>query len=774
MNNPPAPSRRRSHWPLLFAGIIALLVWLVAVLVAPADAADGVFSGGSFTWPVLGVLAVLAAGWLARSLIRARAAAKRLAAGIRRRLIQSGERFRALVEDGSYGTLICDKDSTIAYASPALQQLLGYPPAQLTGKTLDALLHPEDRVQWQAAMAYVGNSALPVLHRMGHADGSWRWIETRLRDLSAVPAVGGMVLNCLDVSAREHALREQRAAEQQLQIALDTSEVVLWDLHLASGAVRLSPQWAQLIGGPAGETRTHLDKLAAHVHADDVQPLLAALKKAVHGSSGVTRVEHRVRAADGHWRWIESVGRVVERDAGGRALRVAGVNIDIDTHKQAEAQIAQLVFHDVLTGLPNRRMLVDRVTQAIEHAARYGEPLALLQLDMLHFRQVNQELGRESGDAILRAVSARLSGVLRDGHTLAHLGSDEFAVSMPAIGSVERAAGAAQALIEALAAPFVLGQHELRISVNVGIAMFPADAADAAGLLRCAEAAVSQAKAASLGEVYFFDPQVERQTRRRQTLEHGLRAAIENGALMLAFQPIIDLRGGGTVGAEALVRWTHETYGVIAPDEIIPMAEEIGLIAPLGQWVLREACLHAARWQSTLLPDFRIAVNLSALQLAQPGLLEAVQEVLAQSGLKPGTLELEITEHHQLFDDWESLKTLQRLKLEAGVRLVIDDFGTGYSGLRSLRLLPLDKLKIDRSFVLSAVDNPADAALLAGIVAIALDLALETTAEGVENAAQLATVRKLGCDTVQGYLTGKPIPASVFTQHLADSLAQTA
>ena len=245
MNNPPAPSRRRSHSPLLFAGIIALLVWLVAVLVAPADAADGVFSGGSFTWPVLGVLAVLAAGWLARSLIRARAAAKRLAAGIRRRLIQSGERFRALVEDGSYGTLICDKDSTIAYASPALQQLLGYPPAQLTGKTLDALLHPEDRVQWQAAMAYVGNSALPVLHRMGHADGSWRWIETRLRDLSAVPAVGGMVLNCLDVSAREHALREQRAAEQQLLIALDTSEVVLWDLHLASGAVRLSPQWAQ-------------------------------------------------------------------------------------------------------------------------------------------------------------------------------------------------------------------------------------------------------------------------------------------------------------------------------------------------------------------------------------------------------------------------------------------------------------------------------------------------------------------------------------------------
>lgn len=763
--------------PLLLASLVALVAWVAVAVMVPVNSGSGVLNDGilPWLWLALGVLAVLAFAWSARSLMRARVAAKRLAARVRRLRLLSSERFRALVEDGSHGTLICDGGNTaIGYASPTLRQLLGYQPAQLVGKTLESLLHQEDLREWYQALARVGGTTLPLLHRMRHADGSWRWIETRLRDLSAMPAVGGMVLNCLDVSEREHALREQRAAEQQLQIALDTSEVVLWDLHLASGAVRLSPQWAQLVGGPPGETLTQLDRLAAQVHGDDLPLLLEALKKTVAGTSGTTRVEHRVRAADGHWRWIESVGRVVERDGAGRALRVAGVNIDIDSHKQAEAQIAKLVFHDGLTGLPNRRMLVDRMTQAIEHAARHGEQLALLQLDVRHFRQINQELGRETGDAILRAVGARLSGAMREGNTLAHIGGHEFAVSMPAIGSVERAASAARALIDALAAPFKLGEHELCIGANVGVAMFPADAADAAGLLRCADAATTQAKASSQGEVYFFDPGVESQTRRRQALEHGLRAAIDGGTLTLAFQPIVDLRGGGIVGAEALVRWTHDHYGVIAPDELIPMAEETGLIAALGQWVLREACLHAARWQATLMPEFRIAVNLSALQLAQPGLVEAVQAVLASSGLRPGSLELEITEHHQLFDDWQSLKTLQRLKLEAGARLVIDDFGTGYSGLRTLRLLPLDKLKIDRSFILSAAENPADAALLAGIVAIALDLALETTAEGVENEAQLASVRRLGCDTVQGYLTGRPIPASVFTQHLAESLAQPA
>ena len=755
--------------------LTCLLVLLVSLVSNPwflvADG-DGQYRGAlsQWAWLLASMFAIFATFVAARVLVRSGSDTPLAYDAPTLRRLMDGDRFRALVEDGAHCTLVCDASGAITYASPTLEHLLGFLPAQMLGKSLKELFQTREALDWDTLLVSAGDNPLPVLYQLRHADGSWRWIEMRLRDLSGVPAVAGMVLHCLDVSEREQAIAQRHAAEQRLQIALDASQVALWDLHLPTNTVRLSSQWAALVGGPPGERVMGLDQLWTSAHPEDMARLRDALTQTVMGSGPMTRVEHRFLTANGNWHWIESVGRVVERDGNGRALRLAGVNISIDSHKKVEATMAKLVSHDSLTGLPNRQVLLKRVSSAIERSSSSKQPLALMQVDVLHLRQINQSLGRETGDGLLRAIATRLAGCMHQGHTLAHIGSDEFAVSMPDIGDAKRAAIDAQALIACLADPFVVGGNELRIGANVGIAMFPLDAADAVGLLRCAEAAIAHSRSALQGEAFFFDVGMEQRTRRRQSLERRLRAAIEEGRLALAYQPIVCLRNGVTVGAEALVRWTDSEHGVVSPDELIPIAEEVGLIGALGEWVLRQSCIAAARWQSTITPDFRIAVNLSARQLAQPNLVEVVRDIIRESGIRQGTLELEITEHHQLFENWEGLKILQRLKHELGVRLVIDDFGTGYSGLRSLRLLPLDKLKIDRSFVHSAVGNSADAALLSGIVAIALDLALEITAEGVENDTQLACVRRLGCDTAQGYLTGKPLPASVFTRHLSESV----
>lgn len=700
----------------------------------------------------------------------------RRALGLSRHRVDPSARVRALVEEAPGCTLICNAELTVEYASDPLRPMLGHEPDQAVGTGLRQWLDAEGALKVDEAVAASrarNGEAVPMLLRMRHADGRWHWIEASLRDLRDRPAVAGIVLNCQDVGERELARQELARAQEQLNITLDSAQMALWDLDMASNEVRLSPQWSKLVASPPGETRSTLYELASRVHSEDLGGLRNALKGVLVGDVDVYRSEHRVRTDDGRWVWIESVGRVVERDAAGRALRLAGVNIDIGARRQAQAQLADYALHDALTDLPNRALLIDRVTQAISHAERHRETTALVLLDIDRFAHVNEVYGHDTGDALLCEVADRLRQPLVHGETLARVGADRFAVALPALAGSDQAAIATQALLQTLAAPFMAGGTAIGLSVSAGISICPLDGQDATALLRSADIALAQAKAAGPGQMQFCDPQMSARARRRMTLERDLRGAIERGDLSVAYQPVVHVASRRISGAEALARWIHPTEGEVSPAEFIPIAEASGLIIALGQWVLQQACAQARAWQRGIAPDFRIAVNLSPRQLQDRGLVAMVQATLAASGLLPGTLELEITESEVVGDDAQTLELLRRLQRDTGARLVIDDFGTGYASLAGLRRMPVDKLKIDRSFVEALTSDETDAALVAGILSMAQALLLDVTVEGVETPAQLARLAVMGCRTVQGHLLGKPMTAAELTRRLRAAAVPT-
>lgn len=765
--------RHRPTWVVVALGMATTLS---AALLARQSVMGAAPSSTTLPWLLmaLGFVATLAAAGSVHWLTRTRADAMRLALGMSRRLADSAERFRALVEEASDCTFICDDNAEIRYASPPLQQLLGRTPASVTGTELSTLWHPDDRPQLWAAMAMLRptqTTALPVRHRMRHTDGSWRWVETTLRDLRSRQTIGGIVFNCLDVNERELVRCELALSEQRLTVALEASQVALWELDVNSGRVTLSRQWAQLVGGPPGVTSARLDELEEMHHPDDLWPLSQALARTIKGQTPMYRADHQLRTVDGRWLWVESFGRVIERDSRGRALRMAGVTADISERKKAEAQIADLAYHDAMTDLPNRRLLTDRLTQAIALTSNKNTKVALLLIDIDRFAYVNESLGHEAGDVLLCAVADRLRLLLGNGETLARVGGDKFAIMLPSLRSGDEAVAMAQAVLQTMTIPFDGTSPPTSVSASVGVALCPNDGNDATSLLRGADIALAQAKAAAPGQYHLCDAQMSARSRRRVMIERELRLAIAQGTLELAFQPLVELASNRIVGAEALVRWIHPQEGNISPAEFIPIAEESDLIMSLGQWVLEQACLAARSWQRSIAPHFRIAVNLSPRQLTQTDLVQTVQAAQAQAGLAPGTLELEITESQLVNDDGHTLALLQRLKREAGVRLAVDDFGTGYSSFSSLRQLPVDKLKIDRSFVNGVASNKTDAVLITGILSIAQALALDVTVEGVETPAQLERLRELGCTVVQGYLVGHPMSVSDFTACLDRSLA---
>ena len=729
-------------------------------------------------WAVLvaGVLGSAAVAAMLRAAQRSRSRAKAYVAALKRRLAANEERFRALVADTHDCVAICAPDGAVRFATPPLEALLGVRAGGLQGRSLLELVHEDDRAALGEALARARaapGSGVALTARAQAGDGTWRRLESVLRDLTAQPGVDGLVVHCKDVTAREHVAEQLATSEQRLQTAINASRVSLWDFDVQRGRLHLSDQWARLLGDPEGEIDASAEAWLARTHPDERARVLQALELALKGVAPVYRIDHRVRCADGRWLWVESVGSVIERDANGRALRMAGTNIDITERKRAEERIEELAYRDVLTGLPNRLLLADRVAQAISQAEHHGDRVALLFIDIDQFKRINDSLGQHGGDRLLQAVAGRLAAGLREGDTLARYGGDEFIVALPAISDGAVASALAQQVLDTLAAPLAIGTQKLRIGASIGIALYPEDGRDAATLVHNADTAMSHAKAAGRGQIHFFQPDMTQRARRRLQLERDLHYALERGELAVAYQPLIDAGSGRIVGAEALMRWQHATVGEITPSEFIPIAEECGLIMPLGEWVLDRACMQARQWQREENPRFSIAVNLSVQQARQADLPEVVERALARSQLTRGTLELEITEGQLMQSDEATLATLERLRRGAGALLVVDDFGTGYSSLGYLRRLPIDKLKIDRSFVHDLATRPEDRALVAGIVSIARALDLGVTVEGVETREQFDRVHALGCGTVQGFLVGRPMPATDFSLLFAAERAQS-
>jgi diguanylate cyclase (GGDEF)-like protein/PAS domain S-box-containing protein len=462
--------------------------------------------------------------------------------------------------------------------------------------------------------------------------------------------------------------------------------------------------------------------------------------------------EIELKHADGSTIPAEILARTIRTAHGnGHDTRVLAVR-DIRERKEAEERIRHMAHHDALTGLPNRRMFMDRLVQVLARSKRDGTTVAVLCLDLDRFKHVNDLGGHAAGDELLRQVAKRLADSSRTEDTVARLGGDEFAVIQVGVAHPDGPGIMAERMVKAIGRPFDLGGQQTMIGTSIGIALHPGDGEEGEDLVRAADTALYRAKEAGRGTFRFFEAEMDVRLQERRLLERDLRQALAEEQLRVHYQPLADCGGGKIVGFEALVRWTHPERGPISPAQFIPLAEECGLIMPLGAWVMRRACTDAATWPS----DKLVAVNLSPAQFRHADLAKEILAVLKETGLPAERLELEVTESLLIDDPDRVLATLMILK-EAGVRISLDDFGTGYSSLSYLQRFPFDKIKIDRSFVSQMEKNADSMSIIRAVIALGKSLRIKVTAEGVESATQLNLLQQENCDLVQGYLLGKPM-----------------
>ena len=561
----------------------------------------------------------------------------------------------------------------------------------------------------------------------------------------------------LDAARRAVETAEARAAE--LRDAHRIARIGTWRRDLTTGTLTVSEEMHHLLGTDPRNFDLTPRTVLEFVHPDDREATAVALARVAAGEKAVDH-ELRVLRPDGSLAWFWAQTRV-EVNAAGRTVAVRGVCQDITERRAAAERIHRLAHHDALTGLANRMLLYERLSDAIARARRADGTLAVLCLDLDGFKAVNDLHGHAAGDRLLREAAARLGRSVRETDTVARLGGDEFVVLQTDPAQPAAARALAERLVAALAEPYELGVGDAQgaVTASIGVALFPGDGDDPDALLHNADTALYRAKWAGKNGSAFFQPEMDRELRERRVLERDLRHAVARGELALAWQPLSAVSGNGRVtGFEVLLRWQHPERGLVPPDLFIPVAEACGAIGAIGAWVLREACHEAARWAAPL----RVAVNVSPLQAQQgEAFAEMVEGALAASGLAPARLELEVTEGVLIREGNRVLAALRRLKAR-GVRVALDDFGTGYSSLATLRAFPFDKIKIDRSFVTGIAADGQDAAIVRAVLGLARGLGLPVVAEGVETETQLKSLREAGCEEVQGWLIGRPAPIESF------------
>ena len=566
---------------------------------------------------------------------------------------------------------------------------------------------------------------------------------------------------------KERAEAELHRREEQYRLITETTQDLISMLDVRGNFTYLSPSVGSLLGYEARDLIG--TNSFALLHPEDRQSAAATFQRILN-SEGRGAQEFRVRRGDGEWRVFESVGSRI-LDAAGAAQRVVFVSRDITERKRDEETIRHLAYYDALTGLPNRTLFNDRLAQALAQAYRNRQMLGLMFLDLDRLKAVNDTLGHAMGDRLLQAVSERLKGCLREGDTIARLGGDEFMLLLPGVTHLEDIAKVAQRILDALKPSFYCDGQELHTTASVGIALYPNDSKDAEALMKNADTAMYRAKELGRNNYQFYNPSMNATAFQRLSLENNLRRALQGKELTLHYQPQLNLQTGQITGAEALIRWNHPELGSISPTRFIPIAEESGLIVPVGEWVLATAIAQNKSWQESGFSPIRIAVNLSPLHFKHKDLGATIAQVLRETKLDPKYLELEVTESVIMqssdADADAVVATMLKLK-EMGVHVSIDDFGTGYSSLSYLKRFPVDTVKIDQSFIRDITTNPDDAAIAKAIISIAHSLGLRVIAEGVETEGQLNFLRSEKCDEVQGFFFSEGLPADAFAEFVRE------
>ncbi len=560
------------------------------------------------------------------------------------------------------------------------------------------------------------------------------------------------------VRAAEATLRE---SEMRLQLILHHANDAIFQLD-RNGLIQWASRQATVLTGRPSEELVNrpFQMLLAPSSRALAEERLAQARTDTNVSA---LVEYELVRSDGRVLWVEANTTNVEEQ--GQVIGRLVVARDITDRRQVEEQVREMAFQDALTGLPNRRLFLDRLNLAISQARRKQQLLAVLLLDLDQFKVVNDSLGHATGDLLLQRVAERLKACIRSGDTVARLGGDEFTILLPELSAVDDVPRIAQKLVDAFGQSFQLEGQEFAITTSLGISLYPADGTDGETLLKNADSAMYRAKEQGGNTHQFCTPAMRARASERLTLERGLRKALERDEFVVYYQPQVSLRDGRIFGVETLIRWRHPDKGLIPPAAFIPVAEETGLIVRLGQWVLQSACAQAKSWRDRGYPPLRVAVNLSARQFRQQDLVPQVLDILTQTGLAPTWLDLEITESLAMYNV-EATITALRAFAGSGIEISMDDFGTGHSSLGYLKQFPLDTLKIDRTFVSGIDRSGQDAAIVKAILTMAHGLNIKVIAEGVETDKQLTFLRQHGCEGIQGYLFSPAVPAEVLEGYL--------
>lgn len=669
--------------------------------------------------------------------------------------------YQQLVDISTDVLIAADVQGRIRRIGKACLQSWGYSPEDLHHRRLADLVHEHDREDLDQSLAKQRGAEreLTLQTRFLHKDG--RAVPTALRaKWSAADNAYYCVAQVLPHAPPHLEESGGTDASRRLRSLFEHHPDGVFAFDLDGALIEANPAFSGLTG---------------YAHDDLLSMRYQALIAPEHRRMVTERF---VAASRGMASCFESVGvrkdgtrfeaavTAIPMTAGRRIVGVHGIARDITQLKNRERHIERLATHDSLTGLPNRNLLDDRLRHAVVQAERSGRRVAVLFIDLNRFKVVNDSLGHDKGDILLCIIADRLRQCVREADTVARIGGDEFAIVLEEVSTPESVITVARNVLSAIERPVRLEGHQLAVSGSVGCSLFPKDGTEAATLLRNADLAMYEAKAAGGGALRLYKADMDERAKARLTHEHDLRRALERDELVVYYQPRVDINSQAIVGAEALVRWNHPERGLVPPNEFIPLAEEIGLISQLGEWVLMQACMQNRIWQNAGLPPLKVSVNLSPMQLdPDSAITDAVKQALRSTGLEPRWLELEITESSLMQNVESTLTKLEEIR-NAGVSISIDDFGTGYSSLSYLRRLPVSGLKIDQSFIRDITASRDDEAIVAATIALAHTMNLTVVAEGVTTEEQIRFLHANECDEVQGFLFGAAVPPEELAQLL--------